>query len=84
MDMSLGGLLPDAEVTGWWWQVVGSDSREPVMGSGRADREAEARLLAEAQMRACEGSVGGMIIGPGGVLHRCRRAAGGDLRWLPS
>lgn len=66
----------------WWWQVLGADSRDPVMGSGRSDREMEARLLAETQMEACEGSIGGMVLGPGGVMRRCRRAVDGSLRWL--
>lgn len=74
---------PEIAVPGWWWQVLGADSREPVLGCGRADREPDARILAEAQMRACEGSAGAMITGPGGVLRHCRRAAGGRLRWVP-
>lgn len=73
-----------SEGAGWYWQVLGSDSREPVMGAGRADREMGARLLAEAQMQACEGSSGGMVIGPGGTARTCRRARDGGLQWRAS
>jgi hypothetical protein len=79
-----GGLPepPEMPVSGWWWQVLGADSREPVMGNGRADRGPLARHLAETQMEACEGAIVGMVLGPGGVLHRCRRTVDGSVRWL--
>jgi len=71
---------PEVGVAPFWWQVLGADSREPVTGCGRADREILARQLVEAQMLACEASIGGMVVGPGGAMLRCRRAATG-LYW---
>ena len=72
---------PEPPAPGWWWQVLGADSREPVMGCGRADREVLARQLVEAQMQAAEGSLDGMTMGPGGIMLRCHRAANGLLHW---
>lgn len=71
---------PEVGLPPYWWQVLGADSREPVMGCGRADRAMLARQLVEAQMLACEASITGMVVGPGGSLLRCRRAVSG-LHW---
>ena len=75
-------LLED--VPGWWWQVLSGVSASPVIGGGRADREMTARHLVETQMAACEGSLLGMVIGPGGRLFRCLRAVDGSHRWMPA
>jgi hypothetical protein len=73
--------LADGDAPGWWWQVLSHDSAAPVIGAGRADREVLARQLVEAQMAACEGSLLGQVIGPGGRMTRCLRTIGGGHRW---
>ena len=72
----------EEDAPGWWWQVLSHDSTAPLIGGGRADRETLARQLVESQMSACEGSLLGLVIGPGGKLFRCLRAVDGRPRWM--
>jgi hypothetical protein len=75
---------PEVMPAPWWWQVIGLDSRDPVVGTGRTEREIMAIALTETQIRACEGTIGGLVIGPRGVVKRCVKTAGDGLRWTVS
>jgi hypothetical protein len=75
-------LLPD-DGAGWWWQVLSHSSDVPVLGQGRADDMLGARVVVEALMRACEGAMLGLVLGPTGTEDLCRRTINRSLRWMP-